>query len=101
MGAAPGDQELIDDRLPGGRRNHHACEFERAYAELVQPHERGARSPIGLCSDAGAEERSFPPSPSGKPYFLCNGHLRDLFDELGQIRASETRTGTHPVQSPP
>lgn len=66
------------------------CEFERAYEELVQPRERGVRVPVGRCSDSGAEERSFPPSPHGRPYSLCNGHLRDLFAALDKVRAEES-----------
>jgi len=86
----PGDRPVVDDRMPKGGRPVHPCEFERAYIELVKPRERGARAPIGACSESGAEERSFPVSPGGKPYFLCNGHLRDLFEALDNVRAEES-----------
>jgi len=83
----PGDRPILDDRLPRGGRPSRPCEFERAYAELVKPRLKGARAPIGICSESGPEERAFPVSPTGRLYSLCNGHLRDLFEALDQVAA--------------
>lgn len=85
-----GDVPEVDDRLPRGGRSARPCEFERAYQELVEPRKREAQALIGPCSDSGAEERVFPPSPTGRPYSLCNGHLRDLFGALDNVRAEES-----------
>lgn len=99
--AESGDLPTVDDRLPRGGRSARPCEFERAYQELVQPRERGTRAPVGRCSDSGAEERLFPSSPAGRPYYLCNGHLRDLFDALDNVRAEESRQRPRVAESPP
>lgn len=84
-----GDRYIADERLPKNARGGHPCEFDRAYAELVAPtatHGRGLPRP---CSELGTEERSFPVSSTQRPYFLCNGHLRDLFEALDSVRSAE------------
>lgn len=85
------EQSVNDDRKPMGGARMHPCEFERAYAELVKQREPGVRPAMRSCSDTGSDERSFPVSPSGKPYFLCNGHLRDLFEALDRVQGRESK----------
>lgn len=89
----PESQDLSekDDRMPITRATLHPCEFERAYVELVMRQETGARPAVRLCSDTATEERIFPASPSGRSYFLCNGHLRDLFEALDRVRPKDTQ----------
>ena len=56
-----------------------ACEFERAYREMIEdPH---SLLPATPCSPETPEAREYPPAHTGSPrYVLCNGHLSDLFD---------------------
>jgi hypothetical protein len=77
---------LDEDRLSrSGQPPPHACEFERAYSELLEAGGPGTRPAARPCSGLGSEVRAFPVSPSGHPYFLCNGHLRDLFEGLEHL----------------
>lgn len=76
------ERPVVDDRLPRGGKAARPCEFARAYSELVASRETGAPPPVRSCSELGPEERPYPPSPTGRPYSLCNGHLRDLFEAL-------------------
>ena len=72
------------------------CEVERAYRELVG--RASAETPAGAhpCSPEPAEVREYPLSPSGGPrYVLCNGHLRDLFDEIARLPRPAAPAGTH------
>jgi hypothetical protein len=75
-----------------------ACEVDRAYRDLI------GRSPVetkggsNACSPEAAEPRSFPAPPTGgKSYALCNGHLRDLFDELARLPAKPPSVASVPV----
>ncbi len=61
-----------------------------SYEELGEPRKREGRARIRPRSDSNAEERVFPPSPAGSPYLLCNGHLRDPFGALDNVRAEES-----------
>jgi hypothetical protein len=80
---------IPDDRLPHGGLPGRPCEFERAYADLIAPRLRHVRPAVGACSPEGPEERPFPPAPAGSPaYSLCNGHLRDLFSLLADVRSA-------------
>ena len=71
----------------GASRNlRPACEFDRAYHELIgasRPEAGGAASP---CSPETPEVRDYPaPRTGAAPYVLCNGHLRDLFDAQSRL----------------
>jgi hypothetical protein len=75
------DEQVRDQRtVPTVRRKEASkCESERAFLELVG--EVTESSERGACSPEAAESRAYPPPiDGGRPYFLCNGHLRDLFD---------------------
>ncbi|MCI4369885.1 MAG: hypothetical protein L3J81_00985 [Thermoplasmata archaeon] len=75
------------DAIPHPHRPRPVCEVERAYRELVGHGRAGTRDGTSACSPEIPEERSFPAPPDhGTPYTLCNGHLRDLFDEQALAR---------------
>jgi hypothetical protein len=84
----PAEPGVRDDRLPNGGRSTGPCEIERALIDI----EAGAPKPrTGPCSADPPEERLFPPAPAGEtPYFLCNAHLRDVFEALDRARSKPT-----------
>ncbi len=71
------------------------CEADRAYRDLIGHLSSETRGGVTICSPEPPEARDFPEPPAGSPkYVLCNGHLRDLFDE--QARASpRVASGLH------
>jgi hypothetical protein len=81
----PRERPALDDRLPNGGRPTGPCEIQRALTDI----EAGTTTPrVGPCSADPPEERSFPPAPAGEtPYYLCNAHLRDVFEALDRSRA--------------
>lgn len=83
--SGPPERSAPDERLPNRGRPTGPCEVERALEDI----EAGGAIPrVGPCSGDPPEERSFPPSPAGEtPYYLCNAHLRDVFDALDRSRA--------------
>jgi hypothetical protein len=87
--SAPSSEFLPDDRLPHGGRPVRPCEFERAYADLLAPRTARPRARAVPCSPESPEERGFPEPPAGaRNYSLCNGHLRDLFTGLEELRGT-------------
>ena len=59
------------------------CEVDRAFRELLGHPRTIPSGTESLCSPEAPELRDYPAPPvPGKGYALCNGHLRDLFDEL-------------------
>lgn len=76
-GAPSGLLSVGDDPRP--------CEFHRAYLDLASS--PGAPEATSRCSPESPEPRDFPAPPVGtRPYVLCNGHLRDLYDALDRVR---------------
>lgn len=70
-----------------GRPNRPVCEVDRAFLELLGRPRSDTPEASSLCSTETPEPREYPASPiPGRPYVLCNGHLRDLFDELARAQ---------------
>ncbi|MGB6501181.1 MAG: hypothetical protein WBG19_07270 [Thermoplasmata archaeon] len=68
---------------PSGRP---VCEVQRAYRDLIGRAPAETHGGANPCSPEAPELRSFPVAPTGgAEYTLCNGHLRDLFDELSRL----------------
>jgi hypothetical protein len=68
--------------VAGGPRRP-VCEVDRAYRELLGRVRAGTKDAESRCSPEPPVARDYPASrPPGGEYVLCNGHLRDLFDEL-------------------
>ncbi len=68
-----------------GRPNRPGCEIDRAFLELLGRPRSDTPEASSLCSVEPPEPREYPASPiPGRAYVLCNGHLRDLFDELAR-----------------
>lgn len=64
--------------MPASRAPRPACDYERAYRELVGG---SPVPPARPCSPEVPEPRAYPAPPAGSTgYALCNGHLSDLFD---------------------
>ena len=70
--------------IRSGRPAKPVCEVDRAYRELLGRDRADTAGASSTCSPETPEARDYPSPRAGEPnYFLCNGHLRDLFDELG------------------
>jgi hypothetical protein len=77
------------------RPSRAVCDVDRAYRELVGHPRAGTVEGANVCSPEPPEPRDYPASPAaGAKYTLCNGHLRDLFDELGRSRAAASSQST-------
>jgi hypothetical protein len=75
------------DRGPSARRPRAVCEVDRAFWELFGHARAGTTGGSGVCSPEAPEPRDFPAPPAGgTKYTLCNGHLRDVFEEQAHIR---------------
>ncbi|MCI4339908.1 MAG: hypothetical protein L3J73_01380 [Thermoplasmata archaeon] len=73
-----------------------ACEAERAYRDLIGRPSSDTRGGANACSPEVPEARDFPaPPPGGSKYILCNGHLRDLFDEQARAAPSAVAARSH------
>ena len=67
------------------------CEVDRAYRDLIGRPRSDTLGGGNPCSPEVPEAREYPaPRPAGKNYILCNGHLRDLFDEQARAAARAT-----------
>ncbi|HTP54965.1 MAG TPA: hypothetical protein VML94_08440 [Thermoplasmata archaeon] len=70
------------------------CEVDRAYRELIGRSPAETSGGSNPCSPEAPEPRSFPAARAGeKQYVLCNGHLRDLFDEQAKLSSLKS----HPI----
>lgn len=71
-----------------------ACEFNRAFRELVGIPPTGPEPPMTPCSPETPEARDYPAPPAGAGKFvLCNGHLSDLFDARNRAARPIVRVG--------
>jgi hypothetical protein len=69
--------------MVAGQPTRPLCEVDRAFHELLGRHLSATTETRPLCSPETPAAREYPPARSpGASYVLCNGHLRDLFDEL-------------------
>ncbi len=67
------------------------CEVDRANRELIGRAPADTVGGSNACSPEAPEPREFPaPRVGTKNFVLCNGHLRDLFDEQARLRARPT-----------
>ncbi|MFY9716985.1 MAG: hypothetical protein WAK40_03505 [Thermoplasmata archaeon] len=72
------------------------CEVDRAYRELIGRPPAETTGGSNACSPEAPEPRSFPAAPAGeKEYILCNGHLRDLFDEQAKLSSLNAHPPSH------
>jgi len=78
--------------MSANRAPRPVCEIDRAYRELIGRPRSESTGTSNPCSPEPPEVRDYPASLlQGRNYFLCNGHLRDLFDELGRTPAPTVR----------
>jgi hypothetical protein len=76
-----------------GKAPPHPCEFDRALEDVLGPAHGPKPEARSNCSPEAPEERDYPlpPAPRQK-YFLCNGHLRDLFEAMSRVEPLDTPT---------
>lgn len=73
--------------MTAGRPNRPMCEVDRAFLELLARPRSDTAEASSRCSAEPPEPREYPASPfPGRVYVLCNGHLRDLFEELARVQ---------------
>jgi hypothetical protein len=73
--------------MSGVRAPRPTCEVDRAYRELLGRPRSATAEADHPCSPEPPEARDYPaPAPGGKNLVLCNGHLRDLFEEQARAR---------------
>jgi len=72
------------------------CEVDRAFRELLGHPRSDTREAASLCSPEPPVVRDYPATPvPGAAYVLCNGHLRDLFDELSHAPPPAVAPASH------
>ena len=82
--------------MSGARAPRPVCEADRAYRALLGRPLSDMPGPASICSPETPEARDYPaPAPGQARFVLCNGHLRDLFDE--QARARSPAVGHAPA----
>lgn len=72
---------VLPESVPSQRPARPVCEFKRAHRELLGVEAQSVED--HGCSPDTPEPRAYPVSVSGgRPFVLCNGHLRDVFSAL-------------------
>jgi hypothetical protein len=78
--------------MSGARAPRPVCDADRAYRDLLGHPRTEIAGSISVCSPEIPEVRDYPaPVRGGARFVLCNGHLRDLFDELARSRGPVVR----------
>ena len=82
--------------MDAGGPTRPVCEVDRAFRELLGRPQSSTPEAASVCSPEPPELRVYPAARTpASNYVLCNGHLRDLFDELAQRPLPDSTAVAH------